>query len=68
MNCLRHLAILVFDGIQILDMTGPVAVLSATNDAAGFQAYQGHLFSAHGGRIISDGAVTIATDAPAAQA
>jgi transcriptional regulator GlxA family with amidase domain len=68
MNSLRHIAILAFDGIQILDVTGPAAVFSAANDAAGFEAYQVHLLSAHGGPIISNGAVTIATDAPAAQA
>lgn len=62
------LAILVFDGIQILDVTGPAAVFSAANDAAGFDAYQVHLLSAHGGPIISNGAVTIVTDAPVAQA
>lgn len=62
MNSLRHIAILVFDGIQILDVTGPAAVFSAANDAVGFDAYQVHLLSAHGGPITSNGAVTIATE------
>lgn len=53
MNSLRHIAILVFDGIHILDVTGPAAVFSAANDAAGFEAYQVHLLSAHGGPIIT---------------
>lgn len=57
----RNVAILVFDGIQILDVTGPAAVFSAANDAAGRAVYRLHLLSEHGGPITSNGAVTIAT-------
>lgn len=57
----RHVAILVFDGIQILDATGPAAVFSAANDAVGFESYRIHLLSAAGGSITSNGVVTIST-------
>lgn len=57
----RNVAILVFDGIQILDVTGPAAVFSAANDAAGADVYRLHLLSEQGGPIASNGAVTIAT-------
>ncbi|MET0265581.1 MAG: hypothetical protein ABW202_08205 [Duganella sp.] len=61
MNAPRHIAILVFDGIQILDVTGPAAVFSAANDAAGSEVYLLHLLSEHGGPVTSNGAVTIAS-------
>jgi len=50
----RHVALLAFDGVQILDVTGPAAVFGAANDDAGRPAYRVHVLSAQGGAITSN--------------
>jgi transcriptional regulator GlxA family with amidase domain len=59
----RHVALLAFDGVQILDVTGPAAVFAAANDAAGAPAYRIHIVSATGGSIASNSGVTLLTEA-----
>jgi transcriptional regulator GlxA family with amidase domain len=59
----RHIALLVFDGIQILDATGPAAVFAAANDAAGAPCYRIHILSAQGGPVTSNSGVVLHTDA-----
>jgi transcriptional regulator GlxA family with amidase domain len=56
-----NIAILSFEGVQILDVTGPAVVFAAANDAAGIQFYRVHILSAEGGAIQSNSAVTLAT-------
>ena len=41
-----HIALLAFDGMQILDITGPAAVFAAANDACGRAFYTPASFSA----------------------
>jgi transcriptional regulator GlxA family with amidase domain len=59
----RNIAILSFDGIQILDVTGPAAVFAAANDAAGYPFYAVHILSADGGSVQSNSAIALATHA-----
>ena len=55
------IALLVYDGIQILDVTGPAAVFAAANDAVGAQHYKVHILSIAGGNVQSNCAVALAT-------
>jgi transcriptional regulator GlxA family with amidase domain len=57
----RHVALLAFEGVQALDITGPAAVFAAANDAAGSRAYEVHVVSAKGGVLQSNSAIGIAT-------
>lgn len=57
-----NVAILTFDGCQILDVTGPAMVFAAGNDALGKQHYKVHLLSASGGIVQSSGAVAVVTN------
>lgn len=58
----RHLALLVFDGVQILDVTGPAAVFGAANDDAGRPVYRIHILSVQGGAITSNCGVVLLTE------
>lgn len=60
---LRNVALLVFDGIQILDATGPAAVFAAANDAATAPFYRIHILSAQGGPVTSNSGVVLHTAA-----
>ncbi|WP_296951224.1 GlxA family transcriptional regulator [uncultured Massilia sp.] len=62
----RHVALLVFDGIQVLDASGPAAVFGAANDAAGRPFYRMHVLSAHGGAITSNCGLALLTEPLAA--
>jgi transcriptional regulator GlxA family with amidase domain len=55
----RNVALLVFDGIQVLDVTGPAAVFAAANDAAGEPIYRVHILSAQGGPVTSNSGVVL---------
>ncbi|WP_420475417.1 GlxA family transcriptional regulator [Noviherbaspirillum sp. ST9] len=57
------LAILVFDGVQILDVTGPASVFGGANDCCGRTFYDVHIVSARGGTVSSSCAVQLATRA-----
>jgi transcriptional regulator GlxA family with amidase domain len=57
------IALLAFDGMQILDITGPAAVFAAANDACGRSFYRVHILSATGGPIQSNSAVSTLTTA-----
>lgn len=57
------MALLAFDGMQILDITGPAAVFAAANDACGRLFYRVHILSATGGTVQSNSAVSILTTA-----
>lgn len=57
------LAILVFDGVQILDVSGPASVFGAANDCCGRTFYDVHIVSARGGTVSSSCAVQLATRA-----
>jgi transcriptional regulator GlxA family with amidase domain len=62
-NTARPVALLAFDGVQVLDVTGPAAVFGAANDAAGTPFYRLHILSPAGGAIVSNSGVTLLTEA-----
>ena len=57
------IALLAFDGMQILDISGPAAVFAAANDACGHLHYRVHILSAEGGPVRSNSAVSTMTAA-----
>lgn len=58
-----HIALLAFDGVQVLDIAGPASVFAAANDAVGTAFYRVHILSAAGGNVQSNCAVKLATQA-----
>lgn len=68
MHSLRNIVLLVFDGIQVLDATGPAAVFAAANDAAPAPLYRLHILSAQGGLVTSNSGVVLHTAALASLA
>ncbi len=63
MHSLRHIALIAFDGVQILDLTGPASVFAAANEAAGRASYQVHILSPRGGVVASGSGVRLLTEA-----
>jgi transcriptional regulator GlxA family with amidase domain len=61
MSKLRQIALIAFDGFQILDITGPASVFAAANNAEGKERYQVSVISANGGNIQSNCGIEIAT-------
>lgn len=61
MSSPRHIAILAFAGVQILDVAGAASVFAAANDAQGSPFYKVHILSAEGGVLHSSSAVELAT-------
>lgn len=57
----HNIALLAFDGLQILDITGPAAVFAAANDACGRAHYRVLILSAEGGIVQSNSAIQITT-------
>lgn len=55
------IALFVFDGVQILDVTGPAAVFAAANDAYGKDFYKVRIVSPQGGMIQSTSAIQLPT-------
>lgn len=64
----RPVVLLAFDGVQVLDVTGPAAVFAAANDAAGVPYYRIHILSARGGPVTSNSGVALLTEAVASLA
>jgi transcriptional regulator GlxA family with amidase domain len=62
MKKIRHIALLAFDGMQVLDVTGPAAVFGAANDAPGGPFYRLHIVSAKGGAVASNCGVALVTE------
>jgi transcriptional regulator GlxA family with amidase domain len=58
---LRRIALVAFDGVQVLDVSGPAAVFGAANDAAGRPFYRLHVLSAQGGPITSNCGLALVT-------
>ena len=59
MTKLRQIALIAFDGFQILDITGPASVFSAANDALGKPYYQVVTVSAKGGLVSSHSGISV---------
>ena len=61
MKAALNIALLVFDGIQILDVSGPAAVFAAANDAVGTEHYKVHILSMDGGAVQSNCEIALST-------
>jgi transcriptional regulator GlxA family with amidase domain len=59
----RTIALLAYDGFQLLDVTGPAAVFAAANGACGRKVYDVVVISPAGGAVRSDSDVTVSTRA-----
>ncbi len=59
----RTIALLAYDGFQLLDLTGPAAVFAAANNDLGRKLYDVVLLSSAGGAVLSDGGVAVQTRA-----
>jgi transcriptional regulator GlxA family with amidase domain len=57
----RHIAFLTFDGVKLLDVTGPLQVFSDANDLLGRDAYTTTLASLYGGPVTTDTGVALNT-------
>lgn len=57
----RNVALIAFDGVQVLDVTGPAAVFGAANDAAGRSHYRLHVLSVDGGNVASNCGLAVGT-------
>lgn len=58
-----RVALIAYEGFQLLDITGPAAVFAAAGRAAGRGAYEVIVLSPDGGETASDSGVTLATRA-----
>ncbi len=56
-----RIAILVFDGVQLLDAAGPAAVFAAANDASAQQFYRVDLMSLAGKPVLSSAGIALPT-------
>ena len=59
----HHIALIVFDGIQLLDVAGPASVYAAANDALGYAAYEITIVSTKGGAVRSSCGLAIESSA-----
>ncbi len=57
----HKLAILAYEGCQLLDVTGPAAVFGAVNEAVGARAYDLSIVSADGGLVTTSAGVALAS-------
>ncbi|MFJ1470463.1 GlxA family transcriptional regulator [Massilia orientalis] len=57
----RQVALITFDDVQVLDVTGPAAVFGAANDAAGHAFYRVHILSPQGGPVTSNCGLAVVT-------
>lgn len=57
----RRIVLVVYDGAQILDVTGPSAVFTTANRCSGEQHYDVEIVSASGGLVATSGAITMQT-------
>lgn len=60
----RTVAILAFDGTQMLDVTGPAEVFDIADRMGGGGLYDVVVTSAHGGTCVSSAGLRFSTDAP----
>jgi transcriptional regulator GlxA family with amidase domain len=62
---LRQVALIAFDDVQVLDVTGPAAVFGAANDAAvhltGRAFYRIHILSPQGGHVTTNCGLAVVT-------
>jgi transcriptional regulator GlxA family with amidase domain len=58
---IRNIALVVYDGFQLLDVTGPATVFAGASRMLSRGGYEVAVVSAQGGNVRSDGSVAIAT-------
>lgn len=63
MHSPRHIAIIAFDGVQVLDVTGPAGVFASANEAAGHECYRVQILSPGGGAVTGGSGVKLLTEA-----
>ena len=56
---LHRIALLAYDGCQLLDVTGPAAVFGAANEASGRPVYDLRIVSPDGGVVVSNSGVAL---------
>lgn len=61
MSKVRDVAILTFNGCQVLDVTGPAMVFQAADDVSGERHYHVHILSPKGGTVQTNSAVALST-------
>jgi transcriptional regulator GlxA family with amidase domain len=57
----HKLAILAYEGCQLLDVTGPAAVFGAANESAGREVYDLSIISPDGGLVTTNSGVSLAS-------
>lgn len=57
----RRIAFITFDGVKMLDITGPLQVFADANEVLGFEAYTTTLASLYGGPVETDTGVSLNT-------
>jgi len=65
MDTPRHIALVAFDGVQVLDVTGPAGVFASANEAAGRECYRVHILSPAGGVVTGGSGVKLVSEAVA---
>src|SRR5690242_9462045 len=61
MTKIRNIALLAYDGFQLLDVTGPATVFAGASRMLSRAAYEVIVVSPQGGNVSSDSGVAIAT-------
>lgn len=62
----HRIALIIFDGFQLLDTAGPASVYGAANDALGYTAYEMTVVSSRGGTVRASCGLAIESTAIAA--
>ncbi|MBG7617888.1 GlxA family transcriptional regulator [Herbaspirillum sp. AP02] len=62
----RQVVILAYEGMNLLDLSGPLQVLATTNRLQGREAYRLHVASAQGGAIVTSAGLPVMTQSLAA--
>lgn len=59
----RHIVLVVYDGFELLDMSGPASVFHMADKVCGRNAYDIVVASAHGGRVACNSGIVVDTEA-----
>ena len=58
----RRILLLIYDGFELLDMSGPASVFTAANNMAGKRVYDVKTVSAKGGEILSNAGLCVMSE------
>ncbi|KAF1042910.1 MAG: HTH-type transcriptional regulator CdhR [Herbaspirillum frisingense] len=62
----RRVVLLAYDGMNLLDLSGPLQVFASTNRLEGSGIYRLHVVSAAGGTVLTNAGLPVATESLAA--